>query len=83
MDPNWKIRSELRAAAASGRHQIDAVSRPLTAMNLSQICADTLLGFVISPQHIGIDALAYKSTGAWAGWSLYDCRKVRTWATAK
>jgi hypothetical protein len=83
MDPNWKIRSELRAAAASGKHQIDAPSRPLTAVNLSQICADTLLGFVISSQHIGFDALTHKSTGSWMGWDLYDCRKVRTWATAK
>ena len=59
MDPNWQIRSELRAAAASGKHQIDSPDRPLTAANLSQICADTLLGFVISSQHIGFDALTH------------------------
>jgi hypothetical protein len=82
MDPNWKIRSELRAAAASGKHQIDAPSRPLTATNLSQICADTQLGFVISSRHIGFDALSHKNTGSWMGWNLYDCRKVRTWAPA-
>jgi hypothetical protein len=83
MDPNWNIQSELRAAAASGKHQIEAPSRPLTAANLSQICADTLLGFVISSQHIGFDALTHQNTGSWMGWNLYDCRKVRTWATAK
>jgi hypothetical protein len=83
MDPNWKIRSKLRAAAASGKHQIDDPSRPLTAVNLSQICTDTQLGFVISSQHIGIDALAHKGTGLWKGWDLYDCQKVRTRATAK
>jgi hypothetical protein len=82
MDPNWKIRSELRAAA-SGTHQIDARRRPLTAASLSQICADPLLGFVISSQHIGFDALAHKSTGTWMDWDLYDCRKVRAWVTAK
>jgi len=83
MDPNWKIRSELRAAAASGKRQIDAPSRPLTAANLSQICADTLLGFVISSQHIGFDALTHKNSGSWMDWDLYDCRKVRNWATTK
>jgi hypothetical protein len=81
MDPNWKIRSELRAAGASGKHPIYAPSRPLTAATLSQICADTLLGFVISSRHVGFDALTHKSTGAWMGWDLYDCRNVRTWAT--
>ena len=82
MDPNWKIRSDLRAAAASGKHQIDAPSRPLTATNLSQICADTLLGFVISSQHIGFDPLTHQNSGSWMGWNLYDCRRVRTWAQA-
>jgi hypothetical protein len=83
MDPNWKIRSKLRAAAASGKHQIDAPSRPLTAASLSQICADTQLGFVISSQHIGFDALTHKNSGSWMDWDLYDCRKVRTWANSK
>lgn len=80
MDPNWKIRSKLRATA-SGKQQIDPPDRPLTAANLSQICADRLLGFVISLQHIGFDALTHKNSGSWMGWDLYDCRKVRTWAT--
>jgi hypothetical protein len=83
MDPNWKIWTNLRAAAASGKHKIDAPSRPLTSANFSQICADKQLGFVISPEHIGFDGLAHKNTGSWMGWELYDCRKVRTWATAK
>lgn len=83
MDSNWKIRSKLRAAAASVKHQRDAPSRPLTAANLSQICADTLLGFVISSQHIGFDPLTHKTNGAWMNWNLYDCAKVRTWPPAK
>jgi hypothetical protein len=82
MDPNWKIWSKLRAAA-SGMHQIDVPSRPLTAVNLRRICADPPLGFVISSQHIGFDALTHKNSGSWMGWDLYDCRKVRTWATTK
>lgn len=81
-DPNWKIRSGLRAAAASGKNRIDTPARPLTAANLRQICADTLLGFVISSQHIGFEALTHKNAGSWIGWDLYDCGKVRTWPTA-
>jgi hypothetical protein len=83
MEPNWKIRSELRAAAASGKHRIDAQSWPLTAGNLSQICTDAQLGFVISSQRIGFDALTHKNSGTWMGWDLYDCRTVRTWMTIK
>jgi hypothetical protein len=81
MDPNWKIWTKLRTA--SGKHEIDAPSRPLTAASLSQICADRELGFVISEQDIGVDALAHNDTGAWAGWNLYDCRKVRAWVTSE
>ena len=83
MDPNWKIMSKLRATANSGKHQVDTPSRPLTASSLSQICTDTLLGFVISSQHLGFDSLTHKNAGPWMGWDLYDCRKVRTWATVK
>ena len=72
MDPNWKIRSNLRA-----RHQIEAATRPLTSNNLRQICADPQLGFVISQERLGFDALAHNEAGPWLGWQLYDCRKVR------
>jgi hypothetical protein len=83
MEPNWQIRSKLRAGAASGKHQVDAASRPLSEASLSQICADPLLGFVISSQHLGFDALTHKDNGSWMSWDLYDCRKVRIWATPK
>jgi hypothetical protein len=83
MDPNWKIRSKLRVTTDSGNRQIDAPSRTLTETNLRQVCADTRLGFVISSEHIGFDALTHTYTGPWMGWNLYDCRKVRIWVTAK
>jgi hypothetical protein len=82
MDPNWKILSNLRTAA-SGERKIDATNRPLTSANLSEICADLQLGFVISQDHIGFDALAHQDAGRWLGWELYDCRKVRTWNSLK
>jgi hypothetical protein len=83
MDPNWKIRSELRAAASSDKHQIGPPSRPLTAANLYEICADPLLDFVISSQHIGFDPATHNYTGPWKDWDLYDCGKVRTLVTVK
>jgi hypothetical protein len=78
MDPNWKIWTELRTATASGKRNV-ARSRPLTAASLSRICADPQLGFVVSPEHLGFDAVTHNSAGPWMDWDLYDCRKVRAW----
>jgi hypothetical protein len=76
MDENWKIWTNLRADAVSGKHKV-APTRPLTAESLLRICADLQLGFVISPEHIGFDALTHHDAGPWKDWNLYDCRKVR------
>jgi hypothetical protein len=76
MDPNWKLMTHLRTAP--DRLTIDAATRPLNADSLKQICADPPLGFVISPQEVGFDALAHSRSGSWKGWNLYDCRNVRS-----
>jgi hypothetical protein len=81
MDPSWKILTNLRASPA--KRSIDVATRPLTAATFNQICADLQLGFVISQQDIGIDHFDHQSTGAWRGWKLYDCRKVRPPASVK
>jgi hypothetical protein len=81
MDPSWKILTNLRASPA--KRSIDVATRPLTAATFNQICADSQLGFVISQQDIGIDHFDHQSTGAWRGWKLYDCRKVRPPASVK
>jgi hypothetical protein len=75
MNPDWKILTSLRAA--SGAKRKDDATRPLTAKSLIQVCADPLLGFVISPQNVGYDPLRHEQAGAWKDWNLYDCRKVR------
>jgi hypothetical protein len=82
MDPNWKILTGLRAAAAAGTHKVDAATRPLTARSLIQVCADPQLGYVISPESIGFDPLRHEHAGMWKDWNLYDCRKVRAPAPA-
>lgn len=76
MDPNWKILTTLRLAAAGKREPV-ARMRPLTAESFRQVCMDSELGFVISPESIGFDPLRHESAGPWKGWSLYDCRKAR------
>jgi hypothetical protein len=78
MDPDWRVQSGLRAAAAAGKHKPDVATRPLTAANLAQVCADPQLGFVISPVSVGFDPLRHEHTGAWQDWNLYDCRKLRS-----
>ena len=76
MDPNWKILTKLRIASA-GTRKPDALPRSLTAESLRQVCADSQLGFVISPENIGFDPLRHENAGPWKGWSLYDCSKAR------
>jgi hypothetical protein len=75
-DPNWKIMTSLRVPV-SGR-KADAVTRPLTATNLRQVCADPKLGFVISPADIGFPRVRHERAGAWKDWNLYDCRLIRS-----
>jgi hypothetical protein len=74
-DPNWKILTHLRTAPS--KSAVDMPTRPLTTTTLSQICADSQLEFVISPQDVGFDRLPHSIAGPWMGWNLYDCRKVR------
>jgi hypothetical protein len=81
MDPNYRILTSLRAAAA--KRTVDLPTRPLTAESLNAVCADSQLGFVISPVDVGVDRLSHKNSGSWQGWNLYDCRKVRSLASAK
>jgi hypothetical protein len=77
MDPDWRIMTSLRAKSGKGR-QDGATTRPLTANSLIQICADPQLGFVISAKDVGFGPLRHEHAGAWKGWNLYDCRKVRS-----
>jgi hypothetical protein len=75
MDPSWTILTHLRTDP--GKPVIDVSTRPLTAAILRQICEDSQLGFVISPQDIGFEHLPHTRAGPWMGWNLYDCHRVR------
>jgi hypothetical protein len=79
LDPDWKILTSLRmGAAAMATRKGGAAIRPVTALSLTQVCADPELGFVVSPEKVGFDPLRHDHAGKWKGWSLYDCRKVRS-----
>ena len=77
MDPNWNILTNLRESAAA-KHKINPAIRPLSATNLTQICVDSALGFVISPKKVAFDSLRHERAGAWTDWNLYDCRHIRS-----
>jgi hypothetical protein len=81
MDPDWKILTRLRAKSGVGTGSA-AATRPLTTGNLTQVCADPQLGFVISREKVGFEPLRHDHAGAWKDWNLYDCRKVRAAAAA-
>jgi hypothetical protein len=75
MSPNWKIRTRLEESAS--RPGAKHAPPPLTAAALESVCRDPVLGFVISPGNIGFDPQPHTGAGAWKGWYLYDCRRVR------
>jgi hypothetical protein len=75
MEPDWKIRTHLRAAGARSKQPS---TRPLTPESLVAVCRDARLGFVVSPEFVGFDPLRHDHAGAWKDWNLYDCRKVRS-----
>jgi hypothetical protein len=78
-DPDWKILTNLRtAASATGSRRLRSAVHPATAKSLIQACADHVLGFVISPENVGFNSLRHDRAGKWQGWSLYDCRNMRS-----
>ncbi|HEX3949687.1 MAG TPA: hypothetical protein VHW95_07550 [Steroidobacteraceae bacterium] len=76
MYPNWKILTKLQAPSSSIKKGA-AESRPLTARSLGELCADTRLNFIISPENVGFDPPQHENAGPWKDWNLYDCRNVR------
>jgi hypothetical protein len=75
-DPTWKILSGIRRSAAKIKPA--APTRPLTTAILIEVCQDSDLGFVISPENVGFDPLPHAHDGPWKAWNLYDCRHVRS-----
>jgi hypothetical protein len=82
MEPNWKIMSALRRKSNVPKAD-QTGTRPLTEEKLVQVCADPLLGFIISPEKVRPDFSPHVQSGIWKGWNLYDCGKVRTVAVTK
>ncbi|MGB6306726.1 MAG: hypothetical protein WBF89_02950 [Steroidobacteraceae bacterium] len=81
MDPDWKILTSL-SRSPSDKRKNPSPPRPLTAKTLVEICTDPKLGFVAAPQDVGFAPLRHRQGGQFKDWNLYDCRQVRTKASA-
>jgi hypothetical protein len=77
MDPDWTILSRSLSNSAGAGNKQPRI-RPLTTDSLVQVCADPALGFVISPAEVGFGPAPHIDAGAFGGWNLYDCSKVRS-----
>jgi hypothetical protein len=81
MDPDWEILTSL-SRSPSDKRKDPSPPRPLTAKSLMEICADPQLGFVAAPQDVGFAPLRHLQADKFKDWNLYDCRHVRTKASA-
>jgi hypothetical protein len=75
--PIWKILSSRELRAAGTPLAQDTYHRPLTGRALQEICADPLLGYVISKQDLEFPAVRHTRGRQWKNWNLYDCARVR------
>lgn len=78
MEPDWKILSQITQEARGKK--LENLTRPLTPTSLSQICADSQLGFVVAREDVGFESIRHSHAGAWKNWNLYDCHRVRSTA---
>jgi hypothetical protein len=76
VDPNWKMLTSLRRTA-SGAAGAPLNHHALTPRSLLDVCADSALGFVISPDSVGFDPIRHAHEGTYKNWNLYDCNRVR------
>jgi len=75
MDPDWKLLSNMASAPpAQGGAALSA--RPITRDRLLEVCRDPQLNFIIAGEKVGFDPLRHERPGMFAGWYLYDCRRV-------
>ena len=80
--PDWRILTHNAAETAVKDKPRQATLTPFTSQNLSAICRDTLLGFVIAQENVGFDPLRHPRAGSLENLYLYDCRRVRSAAPA-
>jgi hypothetical protein len=77
MEPDWKIMTQ-RSRGEKEREK----PHPITNQQLSSICGDPQLGFVIAKERLSFDSIPSKEPGPWKDWNLYDCTHVRQRANA-
>jgi hypothetical protein len=77
MDPEWRLRTLARQSKGAAKDKKPPAYRPLTAENLTSVCGDPELGFVVAKENVGFDPIQHVHSGPWKDWYLYDCRRVR------
>jgi hypothetical protein len=77
MNPEWKLLTLLRQSRSAPKDKKPPVYRPLTAENLTSVCGDPALGFVVAHENVGFDPIQHVHAGPWKDWYLYDCQRVR------
>jgi hypothetical protein len=75
MSPDWMLLSNM-ASARSVRDARPLQARPLTRDQLTAICADPQLDFVVAREDVGFEPIRHDKPGLWKGLNLYDCRRV-------
>jgi hypothetical protein len=93
-DPNWKILTSLQDRSYGALPSTESAKvetsvsgssvrrstgfRNLSKQALIEVCQDSTLGFVISPDDVGFNPIKHVHFGIWRNWNLYDCGRVRT-----
>jgi hypothetical protein len=79
--PDWQVMTEIKETMAHPGTKLPPPP-PLTASQLSSICRDPALGFVIAKETVGFNPLRHTHNGPYKDWNLYDCRHVRALQSA-
>ena len=78
MFPDYRVLDKRHAARHhTAAHPKRPWPKPLTVPLLERLCGDPALGFVVAHPDLGFGAIPHTAKGAWKGWNLYDCARVR------
>ena len=77
VNESWKVMTSLQQPTSVGNASAGTYHHALTTNALVRVCADSVLGVVISPDNVGFDPIVHTGTDAYHNWKLYDCDRVR------
>jgi hypothetical protein len=77
VNESWKVMTSLQQPKSAGNAGAGTYHHALTTNALVRVCADSVLGVVISPDNVGFDPIVHTGADAYHNWKLYDCNRVR------